>query len=106
MPFEDILRLAEQSDPQAREALTRMARYLGAGIAMLVTGLAPDVIMVVGEITRAWDQVEPVLNESVKKRLFTPAATRILPSDPAVQPRLLGAVALVLQRHFGAPAIA
>jgi predicted NBD/HSP70 family sugar kinase len=104
--FEDILRLAEQGDLQARSALKQMAEYLGAGIAMLVTGLAPDVIMVVGEVTRLWDQIEPVLKESVKRRSFTPATTRILPSDPAVQPRLLGAVALVLQRHFGAPEVA
>jgi len=32
--------------------------------------------------------------------------TRILPSDPAGQPRLVGTIALVLQRHFGAPAVA
>ena len=86
--------------------MKKMASYLGAGIAMLVTGLAPDVIMVVGEVTRLWDHVEPVLNDAVKSKSFTPAKTRILPSDPAGQPRLLGAIALVLQRHFGAPEVA
>ena len=104
--FEDVLRLAEEGDARAREALTKMASYLGAGIAMLVTGLAPDVIMVVGEVTRFWEHVEPVLNETVKSKSFTPAKTRILPSDPAGQPRLVGAIALVLQRHFGAPEVA
>jgi predicted NBD/HSP70 family sugar kinase len=104
--FEDVLRLAGRGDPRACEALKKMAHYLGVGIAILITGLAPDVIMVVGEVTRLWDQVEPVLNEAVKKRLFIPATTRILPSDPPVQLRLLGAAALVLQRHFGAPAVA
>src|SRR5207244_9673188 len=43
--FEDVLRLAEQGDPKAVPAIEQMARYLGAGIAMLVTGLAPDVIV-------------------------------------------------------------
>ncbi len=46
--FDDVLRLAEQNDPKAVEAINQMARYLGAGIARLVTGLAPDVIVVVG----------------------------------------------------------
>jgi predicted NBD/HSP70 family sugar kinase len=51
--FDDLLRLTEQGDAKAREALSQMADYLGRGIAVLVTGLAPDLIVVIGEITRA-----------------------------------------------------
>jgi predicted NBD/HSP70 family sugar kinase len=79
---------------------------MGAGIALLVTGLAPDVIVVVGEVTRVWNQVGPIIDEVVKSRSFTPAATRIVPTDPATQPRLRGTIALVLQKHFGAPSVA
>lgn len=104
--FEDVLRLAEQGDTKAVEAINQMARYLGAGIAMLVTGLAPDVIIVVGEVTRVWNQVGPIIDEVVKRRSLTPAATRIVPTDPATQPRLRGTIALVLQKHFGAPSVA
>lgn len=103
--FEDLLELAEQGDLQALAALDRMAHYLGSGIAMLVTGLAPDSIVVVGEVTRAWDRIEPIINEVVKRRSFTHATTRIYASGPAPQPRLRGIIALVLQKHFGAPAI-
>src|SRR5262245_408417 len=55
--FEDLLRLSEQGDVKALAALNRMADYLGQGIALLVNGLAPDVIVVVGEVTRAWRNV-------------------------------------------------
>jgi len=103
LPFGDILRLAEQNDVRACKALDQMAHHLGAGIAMLVTGLAPDVVVVVGEVTRAWDKVGPVVAEAVKRRSFTHAVTRILPTDPEAQPRLRGTIALVLQNHFGAP---
>ena len=106
VPFSDILRLVEQGDAKACKALDRMAHHLGAGIAMLVTGLAPDVLVVVGEVTRAWETVGPVVAEVVKNRSFTHAATRILPTNPEAQPRLRGTIALVLQKHFGAPFVA
>jgi len=104
--FDDILRLAEQGDPKAVDAINQVARYLGMGIALLVTGLAPDVIVVVGEITRAWHHVGPVINAIVKSRSFTHAPTRVVPTDPAGDPRLRGTIALVLQKHFGAPLVA
>jgi predicted NBD/HSP70 family sugar kinase len=103
VPFGDILRLADQGDEKAARALDRMAHYLGAGIAMLVTGLAPDVLVVVGEVTRAWARVGPVVAQTVKARSFTHASTRILATDPEAQPRLQGTIALVLQKHFDAP---
>jgi len=104
--FEDLLRLSEQRNVQALEALTRMANYLGKGIAILVNGLAPDVIVVVGEITRAWRDVGESITDAVKKHSFTGASTRIVPTDPISQPRLRGTIALVLQKHFGAPSVA
>jgi predicted NBD/HSP70 family sugar kinase len=101
--FGDILRLVEQGDENARQALDQMAHQLGAGIAMLVTGLAPDVLVVSGEVTRAWSRLGPVVAETVQARSFTHANTRILPTDPEAQPRLQGTIALVLQKHFDAP---
>jgi len=106
LSFGDILRRVEQNDIRAGKVLHQMARHLGDGLAMLVTGLAPDVVVVVGEITRMWDRVGPVVAETVAQRSFTHAITRILPTDPEAQPRLRGAIALVLQKHFGAPLIA
>jgi predicted NBD/HSP70 family sugar kinase len=104
--FDDILRLAGQGDPKAKQAIDQMSHYLGVGIAMLVTGLAPDVILVIGEVTRLWKRVEPIISKTVAERSLTHAATRILPTDPVSQPRLLGTIALVLQQHFGAPSVA
>ena len=104
--FENLLRLAEQGDSKAVDALQQMATYLGKGIAPLVTGLAPDMIVIVGEVTRAWHQVGPIIKETVRQHTFTRAETQIVPSDPITQPRLRGTIALVLLKHFGAPAIA
>jgi predicted NBD/HSP70 family sugar kinase len=106
MQFQDLLRLADSGDARAVEALERMVRFLGIGIAGLISGLAPEVIMVIGEVTAAWDRLGPVLEEVVKKRTLPHAATRIVPTVPATQPRLRGAVTLVVQQHFGAPLVA
>jgi predicted NBD/HSP70 family sugar kinase len=100
------LRLSRQGDLKAREALGQVAHYLGVGIAMLVTGLAPDVIVLFGEVTQAWEQVGPIIHQVVKDRQSTHARTRILPTDASEQPRLRGTIALVLQKHFGAPSVA
>ena len=104
--FENVLQLAEQGDPKAAEALNRMAHYLGKGIAMLIAGLAPDVIVVVGDVARAWDKVGPIVTDIVKQRSSTHATTKIMASGLVPQPRLRGIIALVLQRHFGAPTTA
>ena len=104
--FDDIVRLASQGDPKAIEALNEMAFYLGAGIAQLITGLAPAEILVIGEITKLWKQVSPIISQTVEERCKTHAKTRIVPTDPSSHPRLLGTIALVVQKHFGAPSVA
>ena len=106
MRYPNILRLAESGDPRAVETLERQARYLGIGIAGLVTGVAPQVIVIVGEVTAAWNRVGPVISEVVAKRSLRRIDTAIVPTQPVTQPRLRGAVTLVVQQHFGAPHVA
>ena len=104
--FGDILRLADQGDAKACKALNQMAHYLGVGLAMLVAGLAPEVLVVIGEVTRAWNRVGGIVAEVVQQHSLMHARTRILPADSAAQPRLRGTIALVLQKDFGAPFVA
>lgn len=104
--FEDLLRLADAGDRAAADSLAEMGRHLGRGLAGLVTGLAPEVIVVVGEVTGAWARIGPIVDEVVAARVLPGAATQIVPTDPAAQPRLRGAVTLVVQQHFGAPPVA
>jgi predicted NBD/HSP70 family sugar kinase len=98
--FSDLLLLVERGDVRAAEVIDRMAFYLGLGIAMLVNGLAPSVITVVGEVTRIWDRVGPIAERVVSQRARTHAGTKIVPSHATLQPRLKGTIALVLQKHF------
>jgi predicted NBD/HSP70 family sugar kinase len=104
--FEHLLRLVEEGDARAIAALERMADYLGRGLALLATGLSPDVIVIVGDVTAVWDRVEPIVHRAVRKGALAQALPRILPTDRAERPRLRGAVTLVVQQHFGAPNVA
>jgi predicted NBD/HSP70 family sugar kinase len=105
LQFTDLLALAEAGDRRARETLDRMAHHLGTGLAALVTGLAPQVLVIVGEVTAAWNRVGPIIIDVVSKRSLPGTSTAIVPTDAATQPRLRGAVTLVVQQHFGAPNI-
>lgn len=104
--FDDLLRLCEAGDAKAAEAIDRMAHYLGVGIAMLVAGFAPSLIFVAGEVTRAWKRIEPIINGVIAKKYPRTSATKIIASDESAQPRMRGAIALVLQKHFVAPSVA
>jgi predicted NBD/HSP70 family sugar kinase len=106
LTFDNLLKLVEQGDRKAGEALDRMAKYVGIGLAMLVRGLAPDVVVVVGEVTRAWGRVGPIVNAALDERVGTKRSVRIVPTDPDTEPRLRGTIALALQKHFGAPVVA
>jgi predicted NBD/HSP70 family sugar kinase len=106
MRFEDLVALAERGDDRASAALDEMGHWLGTGLAALVTGLSPEVIAIVGEVTGAWDRVGPIVARVVKARGLPQQSTRIVPTDRATQPRLRGAVTLVVQQHFGAPNVA
>jgi predicted NBD/HSP70 family sugar kinase len=105
--FDDILHLSEQGDRKAIETIERMAHYLGIGLSMLISGMAPSMIVLIGEVTRSWKRIEPIIKNVLNARLQgSPMVTRILPAENSLQPRLRGSMALILQKHFGAPLIA
>jgi predicted NBD/HSP70 family sugar kinase len=106
LTFDHLLSAARDGDRHASEAIEQMARFLGIGLAGLVTGLSPELIVIVGEVTAAWDRFGPIVADVIKRRSLATVTTRIVPTDPALQPRLRGAATLVVQQHFGAPNVA
>jgi predicted NBD/HSP70 family sugar kinase len=103
MNFADLLSLAGQGDSKAIKALNRMAGYLGQGMRMIVAGLAPERIIVIGDLTRMWDRFGPIIEAEVRAQVLPGGiAPRIIPAHEDGMARLRGTVALVLQKHFGA----
>jgi predicted NBD/HSP70 family sugar kinase len=104
--FEELCNMAEEGNANAIKALEKMGHYLGHGLAMVVTSLAPSVVVVVGEVTRVWDIVGPTVTKEVAARVQSHLPTNIVPTDDLVHPRLRGAVAVVLHNDLGAPLVA
>jgi len=104
----DLISRAHSGDPGAIAALQTTARYLGAGLAMVVNGLNPECVYIGGEITEAWDLMEQTVRAALAERSLTQAAARtpIRLAEPAEHPRLRGASALVAAPLFAAPRIA
>jgi hypothetical protein len=73
---------------------------------MLVTSFAPALIICVGEVSRIWPKVGPIVESIVAERSPLSNMTKIIALDEFAYPRLRGAVSLVLQKHFVAPTVA
>lgn len=100
MTFDDLMSLADSGDALALRALDRMAHQVGRGMHMIVAGLAPEEIVVVGEFTRLWERLGPVIEAEVAAGVLVGRPPRVRPAEGRTA-RLRGSVALVLQRHFG-----
>ena len=95
-----------------RQALVELAQvveaYLGLGLGALVNAVDPARIYLSGEITGAWDQIEPTVRAGLRERALT-AAAKATPIEVVPQeqyPRLRGAAALVALPAFAAPVVA
>lgn len=103
LSFPDLLSLADQGNTRAARALEKMAHYLGRGMRMIVAGLAPERIIVIGDLTRSWHRFGPVIEQEVQAQVLPGGvAPRLVPVHEDGMARLRGTVALVLQKHFGA----
>ena len=101
LSFSDLLSRADHGDTRAAQALETMAQYLGRGMRMIVAGLAPERIVVVGELTCAWHRFGPIIEAEVQAQVLAGGnAPRVVPAFEDGMARLRGTVALVLQKHF------
>ena len=106
--IEDLIIRARGNDSKALTALHSTARYLGLGLASIINALDPSRIYIGGEITEAWDLIEPHVRDAIRERTFTSDLGKIsIGIVPAMEyPRLRGAAALVTAPAFAAPKVA
>jgi predicted NBD/HSP70 family sugar kinase len=65
---------------------------------MLVAGLSPEVIIVVGDCTALWPRIRPLLESQLIAKSFTSRTPRVMPAMDGDAARLRGAAALVLHK--------
>jgi len=103
--LEQVVDRALGGEQAAREALLETAHYLGVGIANVLKGLSPSAVIVGGAIARAWslisDRVKSAVEANSVCRGLPPA--RIVASTLGENPRLIGALSLVLAAKFASP---
>jgi hypothetical protein len=69
---------------------------------MIVAGLDPEQIVIIGDLTRSWHRFGPVIQAEVQAQgLSGGVAPKLIPVHEDGMARLRGTVALVLQKHFG-----
>jgi predicted NBD/HSP70 family sugar kinase len=100
--IEDIVTQALKGDPRAATALRETATYLGRGLVPVIYSLNPEVIVLGGTITRAWDIIHPVMRKELSERAsrFYLDHLSLIPTTLEARPSLVGAIALVLARAF------
>jgi predicted NBD/HSP70 family sugar kinase len=96
--IEDLLRLAGEEDEKAIAALTRQAEYVGKGLRLISATLAPEVILIAGDIVAAWGRLAPVIEKAFAGSILAGLKPRLMPTHEAEVARLRGA-AIVLQRR-------
>ena len=100
--FAQLLDRALAGECPARTALKEAATYLGVGISNLIIGLSPEAIIIGGQIVRAWPLLVGEIHKVVEENccpIRTPV--RIIPSTLGEQPKLMGALSLILAGKFG-----
>lgn len=101
---EHLLALADGGNAEARGVYERAGSILGRAVAGLVNILSPQLVLMGGEGTRAWDYLAPAFDVALRSDLFEPVRDVVVEAerwDDAKWAR--GAAALVLSATFAAP---
>ncbi|HZY61894.1 MAG TPA: ROK family transcriptional regulator [Edaphobacter sp.] len=93
--FTALVKMAQAEDPHAVKALEKMCLFLGRGLRMIASALAPNEIIVVGDITAAWHLFGPAIETELKKNSLS-RVPKLRPSFEGNTARLRSAVALVM----------
>lgn len=94
-----VVEAATQGDKVALESLTRVAHYLGVGIASLVNVLNPQLVVFGGILSAAWDFIKPVLEEDLRATalLWERQVTDVVLAKHQMDACVMGGVATIYQ---------
>jgi predicted NBD/HSP70 family sugar kinase len=97
---------ALNGESAAQASLSETAYYLGVGISNLIKGLSPEAVIVGGQIACVWALISEELKRAVEEKSICRGlpSTRIIASTLGENPRLMGALSLVLAGKFASTA--
>ena len=94
-----LLSLAEDGNSGAVEAVTRQAKALGRGLRLITAALSPELILITGDITAAWDKFGRIVQEEMEASMLAGPAPQLRVSGDGELARLSGSAAMLMQRH-------
>ena len=68
---EEAVARARAGDPRAREGLERVGRYLGVGIANMITVVTPQKVVIGGGVAAGIDLLLDTIRDEVRRHVFT-----------------------------------
>jgi len=98
---QDLLRMADEGDDAALAAVSRQAGHIGRGLRVVTAALAPEVILIAGDLTTLWTRFGPIIQAEMEKTMLAGPAPQLGITKDGELARLRGAAAVVLQRHSG-----
>lgn len=93
--FAALVKMAQADDADAMMALEKMASFLGRGLRMIASALAPNEIIIVGDITAVWYMFGRVVEAELKRNSLA-KVPKLRPAFDGSTARLRSAVALVM----------
>lgn len=99
LDYQELSRLALAGDSSACAAIERQAEAIGNGMRMVTAALSPEIILFAGDISHAWTLLAPAISRQCKQSLLAGMMPRIGCTGDGQKAHLLGAAAVVLQRH-------
>jgi len=101
LTMRQLLQLVEENDPKAIAAVERQASYLGRGMRLITASLAPELILITGDITTAWSRFGSIVHSEMGSTMLAGNPPKLEITSDSELARLRGAAAVVLQRHSG-----
>jgi glucokinase len=90
---EAAMEAARAGDPTAVAGLRVVGRYLGIGIASMIVVITPDVVVIGGGISAAFDLLRPPIEAELRERVHTTALdlVRLVPAELGTWAGAIGA---------------
>jgi predicted NBD/HSP70 family sugar kinase len=100
----ELIALAQTGNANARQELITSATHTGRAIKGLSHGLAPEVVVIGGQITSGWSMIEPYLLNELQGEYLLPGISRPQVRPASVDnPPFFGAFPVALRRVLHRP---
>lgn len=105
LSYEEILARFRESEPSAMQAFHTIGQSLGAGIANLINGLNPAMIIVGNRLAEAGSCIVDSVQRAIVERCFIVPFSKVNVQLSSLGPNAcsIGAAALVLHDYFAGP---